>query len=394
MPELVGNVTASLELLFQVESNSAKGVALQYANPDAIADATAADANDSVAVMKLTLAGKTFIGSLYQSDANATNLNGRTAYFTNLESGEAISITGSAAWAGDTKTNGTATTAMTDIQTMLNNAVFYQTKTLDITTDYGAVYHEGIEVANTNSTKATFTNKNFTEKEFEDFKILTSPANAANTRFEAKISGETFRFDITTANIATTLFEGYRMDLVSTTDANNILSINIGENGLVNLGVATYEKVATAYKDMLTNAGAGLKVRIGENFEDVEKVKIQNLSDQQLYKQNNGVYLDTLSVLDDSGAELTDEALRNAINLVRSEQAKVSTKQETITAASNALLENIDVTQEGSDSYLKSDLVLESQAFSTAIKSINAAIAVLRSGAGIPDAAKEILNTI
>jgi hypothetical protein len=394
MPSLVGSVTATIELLSQQQSANAKGVAAQYLNPEAIADATAANANDSVAIMKLSLAGKEFIGTLYQSNANIASLNGRTVFFKNTESGETIRMLGSGAWAGTVTTGGNATTAMNEIRTMINNASFYQNRTLDVSTDYGAVYYNNIEIANTNGVRVGLVSKDFSNRSFTDFTIKTDPANAAQTRFEAKIGEEVFQLNFTTANIATTLFEGYKLDLTSTTDTNSILSINLGEKGLTGLTVASYDLVAQVFKDMLMNTGSGLEVRIGEGFNDTELVKIANLTTEKLYKKTDGTYVSNLSVLNDIDAQATDEAIRHAINLVRDQQSKIATKQETINAASESLLSTIDVTREGADAYLKADLVDESQKFSAAIKSINAAIAVLKSGASIPDAAQAILQTI
>jgi hypothetical protein len=152
--------------------------------------------------------------------------------------------------------------------------------------------------------------------------------------------------------------------------------------------------VASAYKDTMINAGDGLQVRIGLDFQDVLKVNFGNVSNDKLFVNNKGEYIKNLSIKDPANANIAQEVLTNALRITRSEEQKVKSQIESVQEASEALTRNIQVTKEASEGYLNTDLIEAAQIFSEAVKKMIAAISSLEAGNKVSDAAQRVIQSI
>lgn len=372
-------------------------LARQYKNE--LAWATAADhANNRAAAYSTVIGGRTFTGALFYTDG-AADLNSKQLKMTCDATNESFIVTTAAgfqATVANLNTPGDADNVIAPLNALFAGTTFDETKTLKVNTDKGDIYVDGTAVASTKGATIKLEATDFEGLKFKDFKIELDPAHANRFKFTAIIEGkdpknpQTYTVD----NIdRATLVQGFKLNLTDAT-SGNVLSINLGEKGLTSLLPSNMNAVASAYKEMMINAGDGLKVRIGLDFEDILKVNFGNVSNDKLFVNNKGEYMKDLKITDSASANIAQEVCTNALRIARSEEQKVKSQIESVQEASDALSRNIQVTKEASDGYLNTDLIEAAQMFSEAVKKMIAAISSLEAGNKVSDAAQRVIQSI
>jgi len=396
MPSLIGQLSATVTCIDNSTGVSALALAKRYGYDPLLGPvpAASATANDNAFIFRVDMGGRSFTGALFVDDTTQANqdLDGRVIKFIDDSTGEYFTLTAAgtantspAVWAN----SASPTTLASNIAGMINSTTVYQTRDLDINVSNGPISYKGVTVADTTGMTAKLTHENFTNKVFESFAITANSSTTSD--FTAVISGETYsNTGVTIAN----LIQGASVTLTSTSNTAHKLTINLGKSGLTAISANTYDLVSNVFQNAFFNAGSGLKVRIGENFTDNTLVKIGNLSKEKLFIQSNGSYLEKLSVLTDDDAKAAEAAIRNALKLIRTEQANIATQSESLENVKKSLINSQAVTVEAASQYLDSDLVDESAKFSQSLKSIQSSIQVFQASNQISDAATQIIRSL
>ena len=313
------------------------------------------------------------------------------------DTNESFTLTFDAAYAGAIDNSGNAALVATDIANFFSQSKFNQTRSIEINVDLGDIYDsaDGTVVASTKGLTASMTSTDFANKKFTDFKI--EDAGGGDVKITAFVENSAgFKQEFTATRTAgaqiEAMVQGFKLDLTDAT-TGDVLSLNLGENGLTSLAQVKYHKlVENSFKDAFLKTGSGLEVRVGKGFQDVLNVSIRNISFDKLFTDKLGAYVPTLSILNDTDAKVAQEVLEGALIKIRSEEASVQTQIESIREASEALESTIAITQRSANSYTDADLIEYSQMFSAAIKSIVAAISAMQAGNKISDAAQQLLQ--
>lgn len=386
--DFIGNMpTVNFTVVQQVTGATAKQIAID--NGNITTGTAAANAGDSVGVFRAIIAGRTFQGAFFQ--ANGGNLNSAELRMVEAETGEYFTIKGDTAYAGVVTAGNTAAVA-TSLNTLWAGTTFQQTRSLKINTDGGEIVNKGVVIGSTEGMTASFRTTDFRNLKFENFTVDVGAA-AGDVKFTATINGEDYTLNVAAASIAN-LVEGYRLDLAHAVNTTDVLSINIGEGGLTSLiDVENLDSVEVAFKEALMNIGKGLDVRIGASFDDTTTVTVSDVSASKLYRDNDGNFVSKLSVLDELDAEVTQQALTNALQKIRNEQASIKSQAETIDNAADTLQASIETTKEAAGSYLDTDALESSTEFARNLKGVLAAIAALNAGGRVPDAALDVIRS-
>ncbi len=350
--------------------------------------AVAAPANGDVTVaLTATIAGKSFQALVFKANA-AANMDNMIIDFKG-EAGSFKVKTGAFNPNITTNANAQANLAVC-IKQLLDSASFVQDRDLTINTDAGDVVVDGASVASVEGMTVSLKSDNFADRNFEDFSIERASNVGNGVKMTAVINGTSF-----VANNLNTeyLVEGLDLKLQQV-GGGDVLTINLGKGGLTNLNqTVNYQPIAKAIKASLTSSGSGIDVRVGLGIDDSLKVQIPDVSISKIFRDNSGKFVEKLSVLNSSDAKVAQEVLTNALNSVSSALSKVKGQSDTIDSASESLSSAIAITKDAASSYLDTDLVEASSAFSAALKSILAAISTLQAGARVADAGLEIIKS-
>ena len=345
---------------------------------------------DTAVALTATIAGRSFQAVVFKYNGG---FNSPVIEFVEKSTGESFSVPTDAAFNPDLTTVANAGTFLaTPLTALFTSATFAQTRDLAINTDAGDIVVNGASVASVAGMTVSLNSTSFANKEFKSFVITGASTGLPGlVKMTATISGVNFVVD----NLAAaSLVKGSAISLIQEGGGVDKLTINLGEKGLASLtDIANYAPVGAAIQAALTSSGSGLDVRVGLSFDDVLKVKVPDVSITRLFLDNAGIYQDKLSVLDQAGANKAQEVVTNALNAVRSAQARVQGQSETVAAASTSLSSAIGVTKDASAGYLDTDLVQAASAFAASLKSILAAISTLQAGARVADAGLEIIKS-
>jgi flagellin-like hook-associated protein FlgL len=387
-------------LVFKGVASSAAAAgakALAEGAGNALAKATAANANDRAVVVQTVVGGRTFTGALFY--ANGGNVSGKEIKMICDATGEEFKVNTDAGY-HNTRANldaaNSADLIAADLTTLFKGAEVKETKTLKINTDKGDISYKGNVIASTKGMSVKLTAGDFDQLKFKDFKIEMdkNPANVGRVVFTAIIEGKdpktpsTYRVD--NINIGT-LTDGSILTLTDTSGSGNTLSINLGEKGLIGMKETTLDVIADAYKDVMMNKGDGLQVRTGLDFSNTTQINIGDLSDSKLYVNNKGEYQSKISLLTTADAAVANEVITNALSKVRNEQQKLQSQQKNLQESSDIITRNIQVSEEAASGYLDTDIMEASQKFSEAMKAMNSAAIVMQ---GADSAMKAIISRV
>ena len=275
------------------------------------------------------------------------------------------------------------------LRQLFESTVFAQTRDLDIdTSNEKIITDEGEVIGDVTGMTASLNSTDFTNKEINDFKIISNPANANQALFVATISGVEFNAILDVA----VLNEGASVKLMA--DNGDSLTINIGKDGLKSLTTPqNYKYVSTAIKKSLMKIGSGLDVRMGLDTGDSLKLFVADMSVTKLYRNNKNEYVPKLDLLSKENVKVAQEVITNALNVIRSVQSNIHGQGESINQAADSLSSATAVTKDASAGYLDTDLTEAASNFSAGLKSILAAISTLKAGANVADAGLEIIKS-
>jgi hypothetical protein len=229
----------------------------------------------------------------------------------------------------------------------------------------------------------------FSNKQFEDFVIKPDPDVLGKTLFIATINGQEFVCRVR----ETELKEGKALTFKESN--GDTLTINIGKGGINSLSdPKNYKFIAYAIKKSLMKIGSGVDVKTGFDLDNVSKLVIADVSATKLYRNNQNEYVPKLDLLTMESAKVAQEVITNALNLVYSALAKLQGQGDNLDRSANVLSSTIGITKDASSGYLDTDLIEASSAFTTALKSILAAVSTLQAGAKVANAGLGIIRSI
>jgi hypothetical protein len=342
---------------------------------------------DSVAIIEVKIAGRTFQSTVWRPGAG--NLNNIPMVFREAEKGESF-IVRTRNFDADFSSRSTAeATLATPLRQLFGSTVFAQTRDLDIDTSNDKIItDDGAVIGNVTGMTASLNSTDFNNKEIHDFKIIPNPANSNQALFVSTISGVQFSA-ILGVNV---LNEGASIKLMSA--GGDSLTINVGKDGLSSLNnPSNYKYVSAAIKKALMKIGSGLDVRMGLDSGDSLKLFVADMSVTKLYRNNKNEYVPKLDLLSKENANVAREVITNALNVIRSVQSNIHGQGESINQAADSLSSATAVTKDASAGYLDTDLTEAASNFSAGLKSILAAISTLKAGANVADAGLEIIKS-
>jgi len=342
---------------------------------------------DITTVLHVDIAARTFRSVVWQG--NGTNLNNRELVFTEASTGETFSINTKDLNSDITTLQSTIDTLAKPIEKLLSSTEFTQIRDLDIDNSSEDIIDDSVRViGNIDGMTVALNSTDFSNKQFEDFVIITDPVIIGNTLFIATINGQEFVCRIRD----TELKEGKSL----TFNGNNgdTLAMNIGKGGINSLSdPKNYKFIASAIKKSLMKIGSGIDVRTGFDSDNVSKLVIADISAIKLYRNNQNEYVPKLDLLSKESTKVAQEVVTNALNLVYSDRAKLQGQGDNLERSANSLSSTIGVTRDASSGYLDTDLIEASSTFATALKSILAAVSTLQAGAKVADAGLEIIKS-
>jgi len=342
---------------------------------------------DVATVLHVDIAARTFQSVVWQG--TGTNLNNRELVFTEASTGETFSINTKDLNSDITTLENTIDTLAKPIEKLLSSTEFAQVRDLDIDNSNEEIIDDnGRAIGNVDGVTVSLNSTDFSNKQFEDFVIVSDPDVFGNTLFIATINGQEFICKVR----ATELNEGKAL----TFNASNgdTLTINIGKNGIHSLSEPkNYKFIASAMKKSLMKIGSGIDVRTGFDSDNVTKLVISDISATKLYRNNQNEYVPKLDLLSKESTKIAQEVITNALNLVYSAQAKIQGQGDNLERSVNSLNSAISVILDASGGYLDTDLIEASSTFAAALKSILATVSTLQAGARVADAGLEIIKS-
>jgi len=342
---------------------------------------------DVATLLHANIAGRTFQSIVWQGNGN--NLNNKELVFTEISTGESFSINTKNLNANLATIDSTIETLTEPIEKLLSTTEFVQIRDLEIDNSPQEIINSsGRVIGNTEGMSVSLKSTDFKNKRFEDFVIKTDSTVLGNTIFVATISGQEFTCKVRSNELQ----EGRA--LTFTGSNGDILTLNIGKNGIHNLSEPeNYPYIAYAIKKSLMRIGSGTDTRTGFDAEDKFKLVMPDISATKIYRNNNNEYVAKLDLLSKENIRLAQEVLTNAINKVRASQAKLQGQNDILDAVTNKLSSTIAITKDASSSYLDTDLVEASSTFATKLKSILSAVSMLQAGSKVADAGLEIIKS-
>jgi hypothetical protein len=384
----IGTPSADFRVITQATGTAAEILYKQSTSQATIPGAGEAAVNDSVAIVEVKIAGKTFQSTIWR-EAVVGNLNNRDIVFREGINGESFIVRTRNFDADFTTLAKAGETLAVPLRQLFESTLFAQTRDLDIdTSNEKIITDEGEVIGDVTGMTASLNSTDFTNKEINDFKIISNPANANQALFVATISGVEFNAILDVA----VLNEGASIKLMA--DNGDSLTINVGKDGLKSLTTPqNYKYVSTAIKKSLMKIGSGLDVRMGLDTGDSLKLFVADMSVTKLYRNNKNEYVPKLDLLSKENVKVAQEVITNALNVIRSVQSNIHGQGENINQAADSLSSATAVTKDASAGYLDTDLTEAASKFSAGLKSILAAISTLKAGANVADDGLEIIKS-
>ena len=342
---------------------------------------------DIATVLHVDIAGRTFQSVVWQG--NGTNLNNRELVFTEASTGETFSINTKDLNSDITTLENTINTLTKPIENLLSSTEFAQIRDLEINNSSEEIIDDsGRVIGNVEGMTVALNSTDFSNKQFEDFVIITDPVIIGNTLFIATINGQEFVCKIRSNK----LNEGKALTFSASN--GDTLTINIGKGGINSLSdPKNYKYIASAMKKSLMKIGSGIEVRTGFDSDNVSKLAIGDISDTKLYRNNQNKYVSKFDLLTKESTKVAQEVITNALNLVYSARVKLQGQGDNLERSANSLSSTIGVTRDASGGYLDADLIEASNTFATALKSILSTVSTLQAGAKVADAGLSIIKS-
>jgi hypothetical protein len=391
MEGFIGNLTANVKVIDHATSGAVVGddlAAKLYSQvTGGLNSPTVSTDGDSIAVLHIDIAGRTFRSVVWQG--NGSNLNNRELVFTENSTGDTFSINTKVLDADIITIDRANATLAETIKILLSSTKFTQVRDLEIDTSGEKIIDDGGRViGNVEGMTVSLNSTDFSNKQFEDFVIIPDPIVLGNTSFITTINAQEFVCKVR----ATELNEGKALTFNATN--GDTLTINVGKNGINSLlDPKNYKYIASAMKKSLMKVGSGIEVRTGFDSDNVTKLVISDISATKLYRNNQNKYVPKLDLLTKESAKVAQEVITNALNLVYSARAKLQGQGDNLDRSANVLNSTISVTKDASSGYLDTDLVEAASAFAAALKSILAAVSTLQAGAKAANAGLEIIKS-
>ena len=384
----IGTPSAEFRVIAQATGDAAETLYKQTTSQVTIPGGAPANPADSVAIIEVNIAGRTFQSVVWKA-AVLGNLNNTSMVFKEGSGGESFSVNTRNFNPDFTSLTAANDTLAAPLRNLFASTVFAQTRDLDIDTSNEKIINdEGRVIGNVTGMTASLNSTDFTNKEIQDFTVIPNPAVIGQAIFSATISGKEF---LTTLDVES-LNEG--TSIVLSADNGDKFTINIGKDGLNSLKEPeNYKFISSAIKKSLMKIGSGIDVRTGFDSDNVTKLVIADISATKLYRNNQNEYVPKLDLLTKESAKVAQEVITNALNLVYSARAKIQGQSEGLDKSVNFLNSTISVTKDASGGYLDTDLVEAASAFAAALKSILAAVSTLQAGAKVADAGLEIIKS-
>lgn len=384
----IGTPSAEFRVIAQATGDAAETLYKQTTSQVTIPGGAPANPADSVAIIEVNIAGRTFQSVVWKA-AVPGNLNNTSMVFKEGSNGESFSVNTRNFNPDFTSLTAANETLAAPLRNLFASTVFAQTRDLDIDTSNEKIINdEGRVIGNVTGMTASLNSTDFTNKEIQDFTVIPNPAVIGQAIFSATISGKEF---LTTLDVES-LNEG--TSIVLSADNGDKFTINIGKDGLNSLKEPeNYKFISSAIKKSLMKIGSGIDVRTGFDSDNVTKLVIADISATKLYRNNQNEYVPKLDLLTKESAKVAQEVITNALNLVYSARAKLQGQSEGLDKSANSLSSTIGVTKDASGGYLDTDLVEAASAFAAALKSILAAVSTLQAGAKVADAGLEIIKS-
>ena len=369
----IGTPSAEFRVIAQATGDAAETLYKQTTSQVTIPGGAPANPADSVAIIEVNIAGRTFQSVVWKA-AVPGNLNNTSMVFKEGSGGESFSVNTRNFNPDFTSLTAANDTLAAPLRNLFASTVFAQTRDLDIdTSNEKIINNEGRVIGNVTGMTASLNSTDFTNKEIQDFIVIPNPAVIGQAIFSATISGKEF---LTTLDVES-LNEG--TSIVLSADNGDKFTINIGKDGLNSLKEPeNYKFISSAIKKSLMKIGSGIDVRTGFDSDNVTKLVISDISATKLYRNNQNEYVPKLDRLTKESAKVAQEVITNALNLVYSARAKLQGQSEGLDKSVNFLSSTISVTKDASGGYLDTDLVEAANAFAAALKSILAAVSTLQ----------------
>ena len=380
----IGTPSADFQIIAQATGDEARAL---YTQSTSLPIPGGANPNDSVAIIEVKIAGRTFQSTVWRPGAG--NLNNTAMVFREGVNGESFTVRTRNFDADFRSRSSAEATLATPLRQLFGTSLFAQTRDLTIdTSNEKIITDDGAVIGNVTGMTASLNSTDFTNKEINDFKIISNPANSNQALFVATINGVGFSAVLDVA----VLNEGASIKLMA--GNGDSLTINVGQDGLSSLNnPSNYKYVSAAIKKSLMKIGSGLEVKLGLDSGDSLKLFVADMSVTKLYRNNKDEYVPKLDLLTKENVKVAQEVITNALNLTRSVQSNIHGQGESINQAADSLSSATAVTREASDGYLDTDLTETASAFSAGLKSILAAISTLKAGANVADAGLEIIKS-
>jgi hypothetical protein len=384
----IGTPKAEFRVIAQATGDAAATLYKQSTSEPTIPGGAGVNVDDSVAIIDVNIAGKTFQSTIWRSNA-AGNLNNTAMVFKEGVNGESFTVRTRNFDADFTSRDEVGKTLAEPLRRLFESTVFAQTRDLEIdTSNEKIITDEGEVIGNVTGMTASLNSTDFTNKEINDFQIISNPSNANQALFLATISGVGFSAILDVA----VLNEGVSVKLMA--DNGDSLTINVGKDGLNSLNdPQNYKYVSTAIKKSLMKIGSGIDVKMGLDSGDSLKLFVADMSVTKLYRNSKNEYVPKLDLLNKENVKIAQDVITNALNMIRSEQSNIHGQGKSIDQAADFLSSATAITKDASSGYLDTDLTESASAFSAALKSILAAISTLQAGARVADAGLEIIKS-
>ncbi len=386
----IGMPSANFKVIAQASSIGGNGAAGKLYNQitGGLPLPTPSADGDNMVVLQADIAGRAFQSVIWQ--APGTTLDNKEIIFTESFTGETFSVNTKALGADISTIENANRTLVKPLATLFSSTEFSQIRDLAIDVSGEKIIDgDGRVIGNVEGMTVSLDSTNFSNKQFEDFTVISDPSGSGEVIFKAIISGK----ELITKLKVDELKEGAILKL-NNEETGDVLVINIGKGGLDSLSEPkNYDYIAAAIKKSLMSIGSGLDVRVGFNADDVSKVKILDISPTKLYLNNEGEYISKLDLLTTANVGVARQVITNALELVRTAQASTQGQGEMVSGSAKLLKSTLGITKDASDRYLDTDLVEAASTFAAALKSLLAGTATYQSGERVAAAGLEIIKT-
>ncbi len=270
------------------------------------------------------------------------------------------------------------------LTTSFANVDFVQSRDISSFQAGANVEVNGVQVARLDGVSVDLRSDDFTNVDIQSFNV-TAPTNGSDAVFTAVINGESYE---SLNNIGSTFDNNTAIQLQSTTNPNNVLTIVTGGNDIassnaVSIDVSSVDNAAAvtaAFQEAfgLNGETSSLSFQVGATSSDSISVAVGDTSTNSLFA---GAQLD---VLTQESAAIAADAIDVALNTVTSIRADVGALQSRFDFASANVESSIQNQDAARGALLDTDIAAESTAFATAQVQLQAGISVLAQANQLP----------